>query len=1380
MRPSSTRITATAERTALALGGLFALVLLGVAAVLAWNLWRHVEDEAVHASANLARELEDHATRGVASVELSLDLIAETLSGPGERTDPSSSQRLLADAARRLPMVRSVSLADELGSILASSDPRNEGRVVPPEVIATLDRPGTAPISAPRAGRDFHAEGEARDVGVHYFALVKRIATPAMARLHLVATVNPDWFASHQEVMRDGTADGAALLRYDGVLITATGTALAPPGTHAGGAPFLARLADVPYGEWDGAGLQGVASIAAYRASPSQPLVAVAEIAQSRLAAQWLRKLLPSAIAIAGCLALVLLSTAAAWRSLRAREALAVRLAALNGQLAESEARARLVLDSAADGVIALDAQGRVMDMNPAARRLFGLDPAAARDRPLADLILPRDARGGAPGLFQAGVGAAAPRRLETMLVRADGTRFPAELTVTTGMLGETALQTAQVRDITGRVEGQAALRASEQRYRGLVHTLRDAIVQTNAGGVVVFVNPGWERILGFAAQASIGLNLLDFALDADRDALGAHLAQLRRSGQGAAGTPGGAEFRFVNAQGSVRLMRFAGQAIEDERGLLRGIVASLEDVTDRRTAEDRLVDQLRFMRELLDLVQLPIYFKDAAGTYIGVNRAFEELLGRPRATILGHTSADLFNAEEAAFHRARDLELMERGGTQAFEMTVERKGAARHILFRKACFTNADGSPAGVIGTLIDLTDMREAEREVRAAKELAEAASRAKSEFLANMSHEIRTPMNGVIGMTRLALETDLTGEQREYLQTVQSSAEALLHIINDILDFSRIEAGKMRVEWIPLDPREVAAGVARMLAMQAHAKGLELVVRVAPEVPALVLGDPTRLRQVLINLVGNAIKFTAAGEVEMALDVALQGATPTLVATVRDTGAGIPPEKLQKLFLPFTQADSSVSRKYGGTGLGLSICRGIAQLLEGTLDATSTPGQGSTFRFAYPLRAASGRSPVAAAAKLRRRTALVVDANPAAREVLERLLTTRGARVEVAANGAQAMRKLRGRDTPVDRFDLVMIAAVLGEENGTEVARTLADADPAAHVVMLLTAAGAGSVVREAVPAAAAGFLRKPVLEPELDRELKRLLDEPGSDAGDAKAPAQRPPAGLRAAILVAEDHPVNQQLVRRLITRLGHRVEIAGDGAAAVAAFAREHFDVVFLDVQMPEVDGLEAARRIRALEAGARRTPLIALTAHAMERDRERCIAAGMDDYLTKPLDPEALAAALDRHLARVAGAEAAMQGAGEAPLASAVAPGAAPAQFDGSVLLKRSGGDAALALELLDLFVDLQPERVAELESLHAAGDLAQTGKVAHTLAGSFFTVAMTPLGERCRELESAAKAGDAPECAALVAQVRRDFDAVMVEVTAARQTWQARSAAVA
>jgi PAS domain S-box-containing protein len=1360
----------TAARTALMLGGVFTLVLVAIAAVLTWNLWQHVEEEATRSSAELARELEDHATRGVAAVDLSLSLIAERLAASVERADPPSSHRLLADAARRLPMVRSVSVVDELGTVLASSEPRNDGRVVPAAVFQTLDQPNTAPMAAPRRGRDLYAEGDSVDIGVYYLPLAKRLATPTIEKLYLVAILNPDWFAGHQEAMREGRADGAALLRYDGLLLASTGTALGAPGSHADHVPFLAGIADVPHGTWDGAGVQGVESVAAFRASPSQPLIAVAEVSRARLVTRWFGEILPSMIAIGGCLGLVLLSTGAAWRSLRAREALAGRLAALNGQLAESEARARLVLDSAADGVIALDAQGRVVDMNPAARRLFGLDPAAARDRPLASLILPPDARSvPAATLFEAGGGMQAPRRLETMLVRADGRRFPAEVTVTTGLLGDTAMQTAQVRDITGRVEAQAALRASEQRYRGLVHTLRDAIVQTNAGGVVVFVNPGWERILGFSAAASVGLNLLDFALDADRDALGAHLAQLWRPGQASGLSRGGAEFRFVNAQGSARLVKFSGQAIQDEQGHLRGIVASLEDVTDRRTAEDRLVDQLRFMRELLEVVQLPIYFKDAAGVYIGVNRAFEELMGRTRADIVGRTSADVFPAEEAALHRTRDLELLERGGTQSFEMTVERRSGRRDFLFRKACFTNADGSPAGVIGTLIDLTDMRAAEREVRAAKELAEAASRAKSEFLANMSHEIRTPMNGVIGMTRLALETDLSGEQREYLDTVKNSAEALLGIINDILDFSRIEAGKMKIEWIPLDPREIVSGVARILALQASAKGLELVVHVAPEVPALVLGDPTRLRQLLINLAGNAVKFTSSGEVELALEVVLQGSTPTLVATVRDTGVGIAPEKLKKLFLPFTQADSSVSRKYGGTGLGLSISRGIADLFEGTLEAASVPGEGSTFRFAYPLRAASGKSPVAAAAKLRGRALLVVDANEAARAALERLLTARGACVEVAANGAQAMRKLRGRDTAVARFDIVMVASMLGEEHGSEVARTLADADPAAQVVMLLPAAGAGSVVRDAVPAAAAGYLRKPVLEPELDRELKRLLETPADVVGAVAVPAPRAAPALHASILVAEDHPVNQQLIRRLLTRLGHRVEIAADGGLAVAAFARERFDLVFLDVQMPEVDGLEAARHIRALEAGARHTPLIALTAHAMDRDRERCIAAGMDDYLTKPIDPEALAAALERHLS------------GVDPVAAPPAPEPATpvaanttAQFDAALLLKRSGGDGALAAELLDLFVELQPERVTELATVHAAGDMERTAQVAHTLAGSFFTVAMTPLGERCRELEMAAKAGDGPATAAVVQQVRVDFDAVMAEVEAARRAWQA------
>jgi two-component system, sensor histidine kinase and response regulator len=413
--------------------------------------------------------------------------------------------------------------------------------------------------------------------------------------------------------------------------------------------------------------------------------------------------------------------------------------------------------------------------------------------------------------------------------------------------------------------------------------------------------------------------------------------------------------------------------------------------------------------------------------------------------------------------------------------------------------------------------------------------------------------------------------------------------------------------------------------------------------------------------------------------------------------------------------------------------------------------------------------------------------VDGNRAASEALERMLATRGARVDLAANGAQAMRKVHGLDTTVHRFDLVFVAAVLGDEDGTQAARSLADATPSSRVVMLLNAAGAGSVAREVVPAATAGFLRKPLLEPELDRELKRVLQqEPGGAHAVKTAEAAAPQTG--ASILVAEDHPVNQQLVRRLLTRLGHKVEIAADGAIAVEAFGRAHFDLVFLDVQMPNVDGLEAARRIRAAEGGGARVPIIALTAHAMDRDRERCIAAGMDDYLTKPIDPDALKRMLARHLPKAPARPTVapvLPAADDTP-GSAVPEDRADATadtglLDRGLLLRRSGDDVGLAAELLDLFVELQPERVDELEAVMAAGDRVNVAKVAHTLAGSFFTVAMEPLGELCRRIEQGIGAGkpDA-DIAPMVTQVRRDFAAVMGEAESLRRQWRTESAEAA
>jgi PAS domain S-box-containing protein len=650
------------------------------------------------------------------------------------------------------------------------------------------------------------------------------------------------------------------------------------------------------------------------------------------------------------------------------------------------------------------------------------------------------------------------------------------------------------------------------------------------------------------------------------------------------------------------------------------------------QTSADRL-------RLLTDAAPIGIFQTDAQNRYVSTNPRWteitgippEEAAGREWDTILGSEARAGLVAELPDGAVRRRTELCHR-----FEIRPP-DSAPRIVLVTSKSIPDGDGGIAGWVGTLADVTAEAGAEAAMSDARDEATEASRLKSDFLANMSHEIRTPMNGVIGMTDLLLETDLDARQRDYAQTVRNSGEALMTIINDILDFSKVEAGKLELEDTEFNLRTIVDDVADLLAGPAHTKGLELVAVVESSVPAVVSGDPGRVRQVLTNLIGNAIKFTQTGEIVVRVTGAEVVDGDTVVRfEVSDTGDGIAPDKLATVLQPFVQADTSTSRKYGGTGLGLSIVSQLVALMGGDCGVSSRLGVGSEFWFTISVHAEPGlatHGPLSPDPGLAGVTALVVDDNATQRSVLSKYLTDWGMTVSTADSGQAALAAMRTAATEGQPFAVALLDGSMPEMDGLELKEAIV-VDPALTARLVLMAGlGQERDLGDAGESGVSASLSKPVHREDLLACLRVALGLQDADMASTEGTARSPsssdaPEGGR--LLLAEDNLINQKVAVAMLSGAGYRVDTVLNGAAAVQAVADQPYDAILMDCQMPELNGYEATAAIRAQEGFDRHTPIIAMTAGALRGERERCLAEGMDSYLAKPVSKEALLALVGR------------------------------------------------------------------------------------------------------------------------------------------------------
>jgi two-component system, sensor histidine kinase and response regulator len=1029
-----------------------------------------------------------------------------------------------------------------------------------------------------------------------------------------------------------------------------------------------------------------------------------------------------------------------------------------------SEARMRAISESAQDAIVMMDPSGTIIFWNPSAERIFGYASDEALGMNLHVLLAPERYHETHEEAFrhfrETGTGGAVGQTVELEGLHKSGREISVELSLSAMEQPGGWHSIGIMRDITERKLAENALRESKERLDQLAEQSRTITWEVDANGLYTYVSPTIVGVLGYQPDELVGkTHFYDLHPDAHReDFKTAAFAVFARKEsfqdvKNCVQTKSGEKIWFSSN----------GIPVLDDKGDVIGYRGNDMDITERVQAERALRNAHARLSSLMESLQTGIVLvRGSDRVIVDANPAAARMAGLEVNDLVGKVCNNyICPAQEGQcpiFDQGQNVDNAER--------TIRKADGTLLPVLKTVTRLDLSGEEH-LLESFVDITDLHTARKNLEKTNQAleesiahanqmaiqAESANKAKSQFLANMSHEIRTPMNGVIGMTGLLMDTDLSDEQRHYAEIVQSSGKALLDLINDILDFSKIEADRLEIETLDFDLRTCMDEFAELLALRAHEKGLEFICAIDPEVPTLLQGDPGRLRQILINLTGNAIKFTSKGEV--AIRVTTESETEkhtTLRFSIRDTGIGIPSEKIGLLFKSFQQVDASTTRKYGGTGLGLAISKQLAEMMGGETGVLSEEGVGSTFWFTAQLskQDASAKKEPPPLVPIRDAYMLIVDDNATNRELLRLLLNSWGVRHEEASSGEMALRLLHQAVEHQNPFSLAILDMQMpgmdGEELGHIIRGTPALQD--LPLVMMSSVGQRGDAARlKAVGFSA--FLTKPVKQSDLYDCLATVLGFTASRQED-KTPVPylvtrhsiRQDQRARYRILLAEDNVVNQKVALKILEKLGYRADAVANGLEAVKAMERGSYDLVFMDVQMPEMDGFEATAAIRAAESHdpAFHVPIIAMTAHAIKGDRERCLENGMDDYISKPIEPDAILSVLEKWLSGKTPSSRRESAIIEQP---EVTPQKDALVWNQHILFDRLMGDKGLIEQIVQTALEDFPHQLDQLKDRLAAQDLETSGRQLHSLKGAAANIGAESLRSLAEQMEQAAKRGD-------------------------------------